>query len=1543
MKITLYIRFLLLIFVILTFVPNSFAQVTPPRNAVQIIHFVPNDHTPQRDINAKLDTLMKEVQAFFADEMERHGFGRKTFALETDAAGEVVVHRVNGRKADAYYHKETRQKVTTEVSLQRFYARKNIYVVIVDVSTEQIGADFGPTISAVCGVGGHRQQNTGDLGGRAFMPASGSCFNFGVMAHELGHTFGLYHDFSNDAYIMSYGGFKNELAPCTAEWLDAHRYFNSRQTPPNNSRTVIRILPVAASPPYGMRYRFQVSDSDGLQIAQLLTPATDKREGPGQSKLIGCQKLAGQSQVVEFVTTELTAQSKLISIHVVDGAGNWTYSRHASQVSALFPSEVISIPDANLAAAVRESLELPQRHRITHLDMLALRGLAAAGREIADLSGLEHARNLKYLYLENNQIRDITAIRELTSLAVLNLLGNPIEDTGPARELPQVHRLHLPRNQVRNPPPEPVTPRTGPTQNPDERGSDVVSIPDRNLAAAVRKTLRLGSNAPITKQALRGLTRLDARDSQIKNLSGLEHATRLSSLELRSNQIRDIRPVSNLKSLKELVLDSNRVSDIRPLAKMKQLTWLLIGGNPISDFTPLTHLTQLRGLALWRTNMRDVSPIADLTELTNLWLGNNNIRDVTPLANLVNLKLLRLQSNQIRDVSPLAGLVALETLNLKNNPIQDAAPLATLTKLKEVDIEIPKSKPIPATGIWLAPHLPGLARSQFTIKPGAFAILVHRGKPPVTGGTDFNNYFYLGQKSPQAPQDPDFPNLALFLQDGGRIELISNTGFNPLPPGRKHPQFGDVVVSEIMWGLEGAAPAKQYIELYNASAHTYTFTDGNLSVRFSTVSEAALPNKTFRLPANPNAHVKVIDRVSTKGWRVPGKSGNISQNKPLISMYRTIDYTTGDIPDGTLASSWKASIGRVNLRAPSYGTPGAKHLPPLPTVFVESSEHPPMYWIDTNTGRLHRLVGAKVENLVPSVRNATNLAVDRAEGKLYWTEKTSNRTGKIRRANLDGTNVRLVKNLTSVPHGIVLDTANRKIYVTNAWGKIQRLNFDGSNFQPNLITDLEMPSGLALDVAGGKVYWTEMSGQIRRANLDGSNLQNVASGVGTPMNIAVSGDTVYWTVKTSEDRGEIRSVNLRGTQNVVTFRAFDQGFPVGIAVDGVAEKLYWTTSRGEIGRSNLEGRDSQPSFVTGLNALGVFALSVEIEVESETKTVRATDAVLRLSPSPIASPTVGERLTLNLKIAAGEAVAGYQVTLQFDAAALRYVESTKGDYLPEGALFVPLIVTGNSVALGSASLTGVTNGDGTLATITFEVRAAKASTLTLSEALLSDSQGNTFRPHVERGEVTEPLKLKGDVNSDGIVNIQDLVLVASSFGKTGQSAADINGDGVVNIADLVLVAGSLSTGLGAPSLDATAFDMFTTAGVREWLSQAHQLNRSHTDYQRGVLVLEHLLLALTPKATLLFPNYPNPFNPETWIPYQLAKSGDVKITIYDARGTVVRHLALGHQPAGSYQHRSRAAYWDGRNALGEKVASSVYFYTLSAGDFTATRKMVILK
>ena len=93
----------------------------------------------------------------------------------------------------------------------------------------------------------------------------------------------------------------------------------------------------------------------------------------------------------------------------------------------------------------------------------------------------------------------------------------------------------------------------------------------------------------------------------------------------------------------------------------------------------------------------------------------------------------------------------------------------------------------------------------------------------------------------------------------------------------------------------------------------------------------------------------------------------------------------------------------------------------------------------------------------------------------------------------------------------------------------------------------------------------------------------------------------------------------------------------------------------------------------------------------------------------------------------------------------------------------------------------------------------------------------------------------------------------------------------------------------------------------------------------------------------LLANYPNPFNPETWIPYRLAEDANVTLTIYDSSGQVVRTLDVGHRIASIYENRSKAVYWDGRNGFGERVVSGIYFYTLTAGDFSATRRMVILK
>ena len=333
---------------------------------------------------------------------------------------------------------------------------------------------------------------------------------------------------------------------------------------------------------------------------------------------------------------------------------------------------------------------------------------------------------------------------------------------------------------------------------------------------------------------------------------------------------------------------------------------------------------------------------------------------------------------------------------------------------------------------------------------------------------------------------------------------------------------------------------------------------------------------------------------------------------------------------------------------------------------------------------------------------------------------------------------------------------------------------------------------------------------------------------------------------------------------------------------------------------------------------------------------------VRITPSPVVSPAIGDNLVIKVDISGVQNVAGYQATVQFDPTALRYIEGANGSYLPAGSLFVPPVVNANQVTLAATSLDGDSDGAGTLATLTFEVVVVKPSQITLSDVMIMEKDLTAIPIIVKGGDVVVQRTGALDINGDGVVNIQDLTVVATHFGNIGENQADVNRDGIVDIRDLLLVAGGINAG-AAPSAYPLAVSTLTTQDVQMWLSLAQQLDLNFATYQKGVAVLQELLTELTPKETALLSNYPNPFNPETWIPYHLANNAGVQITIHDAKGALVRQLDLGHQMGGYYTSRSRAAYWDGRNGRGELVSSGIYFYTITAGDFAATKRMVIVK
>ena len=491
------------------------------------------------------------------------------------------------------------------------------------------------------------------------------------------------------------------------------------------------------------------------------------------------------------------------------------------------------------------------------------------------------------------------------------------------------------------------------------------------------------------------------------------------------------------------------------------------------------------------------------------------------------------------------------------------------------------------------------------------------------------------------------------------------------------------------------------------------------------------------------------------------------------------------------------------------GTGGTSGASISPVVHVAAASRPPMLWVDG--GAIYALVDADVKEFAPSVDNALNITV--GGGKVYWTEKTGENSGTINSADLDGSDVTELVSVRSVPMGIAVDTAGRKLYWTASSGKIKRANLNGSGRENVVPGGLDTPMDLAL--ADGNVYWTQGNGSVRFASLTGQiRSRPISTGSDTPGSLAISGGKVYWTEKTAASAGTINSANLNGTdvRELTSIRSV----PMGIAVDTARSKLYWTASSGKVKQANLNGSGAK-NVVSGLGSPGELVLSNSIAA-------------------------------------------------------------------PAGA--------------GSSAGSGKT------------------------------ASGSKY-----------------DVNGDGTVDIgdSDALTIALAANSTDPKY-DVDGNGKVDIFDLIEVRAKYSPGAaGAPTLFGMKLSAVQIDRLQEQIDLLIATNDRSPAAMRTLVYLQQLLVTARPEKTQLLANYPNPFNPETWIPYELATDTNVRLTIYNTQGVVIRSLQFGHQSAGYYTGRDRAAYWDGRNALGEQVASGLYFYQLETDEMSLMRKMVILK
>jgi len=243
-----------------------------------------------------------------------------------------------------------------------------------------------------------------------------------------------------------------------------------------------------------------------------------------------------------------------------------------------------------------------------------------------------------------------------------------------------------------------------------------------------------------------------------------------------------------------------------------------------------------------------------------------------------------------------------------------------------------------------------------------------------------------------------------------------------------------------------------------------------------------------------------------------------------------------------------------------------------------------------------------------------------------------------------------------------------------------------------------------------------------------------------------------------------------------------------------------------------------------------------------------------------------------------------------------------------------------------------------------DLGAEASSPITFVVDVTADNAGPwqfTFELAVDLPTAPTALAAPEDVNLDGVVGIRDILTVAPLHGQRSSAlpSADINGDRVLDLSDMIAIESARTDVLvGAPSARRSSVGL-----VERWLAESRQADDGSQVFRRGMAALEDLLATLRPSDTALLPNYPNPFNPETWIPFDLSADADVTIRVYDAQGREVRRMALGRLDVGAYRGRTHAAYWDGRNELGEPAASGVYFYELRAGDIVQRRRMVIRK
>ena len=1148
-------------------------------------------------------------------------------------------------------------------------------------------------------------------------------------------------------------------------------------------------------------------------------------------------------------------------------------------------------------------------------NLTKLTGLDLGNNDISDISALGNLRNLTHLNLDDNDISDVSPLRNLTKLTRLDIddndisdvstlgnlrnltglyiSGNNISDVSPLRNLTKLRALVIRNNEISD-----FSPIAGLIPNLvryDNADQDVdlsvfVNIPDPVLRSGIEEELGKTKGAAITRADMLTLTGFSPIDHGIENLTGLEFATNLTSLKLRSHNLSDISPLANLTNITSLDLENNNISDISPLANLTNITSLMLGDNNISDVSPLTKLTNLISLYLSGNRISDVSPLAKLTNLISLYLSDNNISDVSPLAKLTKLTHFNIKGNNISDVSPLRNLTNLTVLYLDDNAIADFSPIARLIpnldryENANQDVDPNDSANIPGTAYRAAAEQhwihAHLNSGSDPIKSVAFA-------------SDAIIYFtrddYLWRWSLATLQGTGKRKDG-FIRD---MVIPMNNPYYVAYTVRDAVRFDYTDTGDQRDTQWHSLRGKEDIDEIAVSA------DGRRMIVAKDRARTVFDPQSLQ---NERKDVRLaVWDVSAPEFRVLNPELFVDKHRLSgldMAMSTTGDYmfiTNGFGIDQLDSPSADDQIG--TYQDPAYfatavasagdyiasGHSGGRvHIWNFRSgKYVRSLRAP---------GEGQRSVGgiafSKDGRYVAASVNNTAYVWERSTGELLST--LSGHTGFIRKA------------IAFSPSGhIVTGSVDG---VVRFWRKKDVEN--PINSAQTALDESKRKLDSATLIDGLKIDKSRMKQQTYKGNIiedsfsyDGDNnfilLDQFRSTCGT-----TSAEMVLHYYGKDVGQGDIWGEN--GLLNWSIDDILGGGAVHNVEVGTFPSEIEQALNRLEVpadwyNRGTLDHlkqyvRENRPPII-----LLRFA-----EVLHYVVVVGYNDAgdFLIADPNNVFRWLTSDEMRLGWSLEKPGLPKRFKVTNGF-----------KKFGLEMAALLVNVLTGGEHFIVPQRPPTRHFRANWS------ELRAIEVT------------GGHDWNPGWETAPWERELKFKNDfadyrlstTTPSSVSNVWNIGVDSAWVTKDEQIAPNT-----------VKVWGRATYG------------KWTRGKVWVFVRAYRHNKAAIVPAAPSSVTLNDPPSVLSPETSLLV-NYPNPFNPETWIPYQLANPAKVTVSIHAADGKLVRVLELGNMPAGVYQDKDRAVYWDGKNEQGESVASGVYFYTLTAGDFTATRKMLILK